>query len=99
VAEVGDGALDPGDEGREERVRAEHARVAAEHEAVGERTASAERTGLGIRLPPEIACDVKNALPGLGRDAGPVVQREGHQTLAHPGAIGDIGYRQLATGH
>ena len=41
----------------------------------------------------------QDPVPRPGRDPGPVVQREGHRTLRHTRAAGDVGDGGAARGH
>ena len=86
--------LDAGDEGHEERVRAEHQRVTRDHQAERVLALAAERAGAGARLPAQLPCDAQDPLACLLGHAGPVVERERDRGGRHAGMARDVDDRR-----
>ena len=78
------------DEGGEERVGTDPPRGSRDDERDGRRRGAGQCTGRMTRPPAERRGDVEDPAAGLRRDAGPVVQREGHRARGHPGALRDV---------
>src|SRR3546814_15546883 len=92
--------LGPGDERREERVGRNDIGAASDHEPARERTSDAERAGPHAGRPAEGFGRLQDAAARVGRHAGAVVEREGHEPLAHARTTRDIrNSRSLALDH
>ncbi len=92
----GEGFLDAGDELEEERLDAEAAGGARQDQADGGGALAGQCPGGGAGLPAELFGHAADPGAGGGRDARPVVEREGDRALGHTGAPCDVLHRRSA---
>ncbi len=90
AAPLGQRRLHPGQELGEERVGPEQLRGPPHHQPDRERPRPRQRPCPGARLPAQVAGRGQDPVPGLGRHPRPVVERERHRPLGHPGPPGHV---------
>ena len=91
----GDGRLDAGDEGREERVGPEGVVRAGHHQAEIPGPAEGQRPRRRVRSEAKLFRNLQHPVAGVLGHPGPSVQGERDGRLRHPGARGDVGDRGL----